>query len=125
MGAVGATVVTGLRAQPPSFTETPLLGTDLAGVPGKGLMVSRLVTAPSWAHGRHYHAGDELVYVLESSAILEVEGKPPVTLGAGDVAYMPPRQIHAGWNASATAPFTFVLIRIQEKGQAISVELGS
>ncbi len=124
VGALGATVVPGPGAQaPPSFTETPLLGTDLAGVPGKELLVSRLVTAPGWAHGRHYHAGHELVYVLEGSAILEVEGKPPITLRAGDVAHMPPRQIHAGRNAG-TSPFSFLLVRIQEKGRPISVELG-
>lgn len=123
VGALGAITVTGPGAQPPSFTETPLLATVLAGVPGKELIVSRLVTAPGWAHGRHYHAGHELVYVLEGSAILEVEGKPPVMLRAGDAAYLPPRQIHAGRNAG-TSPFSFLLVRIHEKGQPISVELG-
>ncbi len=123
VGVLGARLLT---AQPPaSFTETPLLSADLADVPGKQLLVSRLDTAPGWAHGRHYHAGHELVYVLEGSAILEVEGKAPVRLGPGSVAYMPPGQVHAGRNASPSARFKFLLIRIHEKGQPISVELGS
>lgn len=125
LGAIGAFAIPWVSAQGPrSFTETPLFGTDLSGVPGTELLVSRLVTAPGWIHGRHYHAGHELVYVLEGSAVLEVEGKPPVQLAPGAFAYVPPRQIHAGRNASATAPLSFLLIRIHEKGQPISVELG-
>ena len=121
VGAVGASV---LAAQPPSFTETVLLRADLAGVAGKELIVSRLETAPGWVHGRHYHAGHELVYVLEGSAILEVDGQPSITLKPGAVSYVPPGQVHAGRNASRTAPFRFLLFRIHEKGQPISVELG-
>src|SRR6266540_1267155 len=102
---------------------TVLLRTDLAGVDGKELLVSRFETAPGWAHGRHYHVGHELVYVLDGSAIVEVEGKAPVTVPAGATAYFAPRQVHAGRNASPTAPFRFLLVRIHEKGQPISVEL--
>jgi quercetin dioxygenase-like cupin family protein len=88
------------------------------------LIVSRLDTAPGWAHGRHYHAGHELVYVLEGTAILEVDGKPPLTLRPGTLAHVPPGQVHAGRNASRTGPFRFLLFRIHQKGQPLSVELG-
>jgi len=121
--AAGAASVTALLAAQPLVKETVLLRTDLAGVDGKELIVSRFETAPGWAHGRHYHVGHELVYVLDGSAIVEVEGKAPVTVPAGATAYFAPRQVHAGRNASPTAPFRFLLVRIHEKGQPISVEL--
>ena len=119
-GAIGATV---LRAAEPPWRETPLLRVDLEGLVGQELMVSRFDTAAGWAHGRHHHPGHELVYVLEGSAVLEVAGRPPRLLGPGDAALVPPGEVHAGRNASADAPFRFLLVRIHPKGQPLSVEL--
>lgn len=121
--AGGAISVTTLRAGQPAVTETPLLRTDLAGVERKELIVSRFDTAPGWAHGWHYHPGHELVYVLDGSAVVQVEGKPPMSVPAGTAAYFAPKQVHEGKNASATAPLKFLLVRIHEKGQPLSVEL--
>jgi quercetin dioxygenase-like cupin family protein len=120
----GAFAAATLGAQPPSVREAALLRTDLVGIDGKELIVSRFETAPGWVHGRHYHAGHEFVYVLEGSAIVEIEGRPPVRLGPGATAHMPPRQVHAGRNASGTEPLRFLLFRIHDKGQPLSVELG-
>ncbi len=121
--ATGAASVTALHTAPPLVRETLLLRTDLAGMDGKELIVSRFETASSWAHGRHYHVGHELVYVLDGAATVQVEGNPPVTLPTGAAAYFPPKQVHAGRNASPTAGLTFLLVRIHEKGQPLSVEL--
>jgi quercetin dioxygenase-like cupin family protein len=119
-GAIGATV---LGAQPPPVAETPLLRADLAGLAGHELIVSRLDAAPGWWHGRHHHAGHEIVYVLEGTGRLEVEGKPPLPLTAGMASYVPAGHVHAGGNASKAASFSFLLVRIHEKGQPLSVEL--
>jgi quercetin dioxygenase-like cupin family protein len=121
--ATGAASVTALDAVQSTVRETLLLRTDLAGLDGKELIVSRLETAPGWAHGRHYHIGHELVYVLDGSATVQVDGKAPTTLPAGATAHFPPKQVHAGRNASPTAALTFLLVRIHEKGQPLSVEL--
>lgn len=119
---IGATAQR-LVAAPPSFTETVLLRTDLAGMDKYELIVSRLETAPGWAHGRHYHAGHELVYALEGNGVLATEGKSEQPLRPGTVSYVPPGQIHAGRNTGATEAFKFLLVRIHAKGQPISVEL--
>ena len=107
----------------PSFTETVLLRTDLAGIDSYELIVSRLETAPGWSHGRHYHAGHEIVYVLEGNGALESDGRPPQSLRPGTVSYVPSGQIHSGRNTSPREAFKFLLIRIHTKGQPISVEL--
>jgi quercetin dioxygenase-like cupin family protein len=63
------------------------------------------------------------VYVLEGEGTLEIEGGPVQRLLPGTVAHVPPGRIHAGRNASGTASFKFVLIRIHVKGEPMSVEL--
>lgn len=112
-----------LLAAPASFTETPLYRADLTGIDKRELIVSRLETSVGWSHGRHYHAGHEIVYVLEGEGMLEVEGVPAQRLQPGTVAHVPPGRIHAGRNASRTTPFKFLLIRLHVKGAPMSVEL--
>ena len=119
IGAMGQRLV----AAQPSFTETVLLRTDLAGMDKHELIVSRLETAPGWAHGRHYHAGHEIVYVLEGNGALDTEGKSQQPLRPGTVSYVPPGQIHAGRNTGAKEAFKFLLFRIHPKDRPISVEL--
>ena len=111
-----------LMAAPP-VTETVLLRTDLAGIDNYELIVSRLETAPGWSHGRHYHPGHEIVYVLEGNGALDAEGKPEQRLQAGTVSYVPSGRIHAGRNTSRTEAFKFLLFRIHVKSQPISIEL--
>ena len=118
-GAIGQR----LLAAPPSFSEIPLLRTELVGIDKYELIVSRLETTPGWSHGRHYHDGHEIVYVLEGNGALVVEGEPEQRLQPGMVAYIAPGKIHAGRNASQKDVFKFILFRLHAKGQPISVEL--
>jgi len=47
------------------------------------------------------HPGEEIIYVLEGTWEYTVEGKPPVTLKAGDVLFIPPGTIHSARNVGA------------------------
>ena len=53
---------------------------------------------PGAAFGRHTHPGEEIIYVLGGTMEYEVEGKPPVTLKAGDVLFIPAGTVHAARN---------------------------
>ena len=68
------------------------------GVPGREVIQVRVELDPGVAFGRHWHPGEEIVYVLEGSLEYEVEGRPPRTLRAGDVLFIPARTIHAARN---------------------------
>src|ERR671917_129908 len=46
-------------------------------------------------------AGEEIVYVLEGSLEYQVEGRPPVTLKAGEVLFIPAGTIHAAKNVGS------------------------
>ena len=84
-------------AQQPGTRRTELQRHDL-GVPGREVIQVRVELDPGVAFGEHWHPGEEIVYVLEGSLEYRVEGKPPVTLEAGDVLFIPAGTIHAVTN---------------------------
>ena len=61
-------------------------------------MQVRVDLDPGVEFGRHWHPGEEIVYVIEGSLQYAVEGKRPVTLNAGEVLFIPARTIHAAKN---------------------------
>jgi quercetin dioxygenase-like cupin family protein len=76
---------------------------------------------PGVAFGKHRHPGEEIIYVIEGSLEYEVEGKPPMTLKAGEVLFIPAGTIHAAKNVgsgNAAEIATYVV----EKGKPL-VEL--
>jgi quercetin dioxygenase-like cupin family protein len=50
------------------------------------------------AFGRHSHPGPEIAYVLEGTLEYRLEGRPPVTLKAGEALFIPAGAIHAAKN---------------------------
>src|SRR5688500_5841314 len=85
------------RAQQSGITRTDLQQHDLS-IPGREVVQVRVDFSPGVAFGRHTHPGEEIVYVLEGSLEYEVDGKPPVTLKAGDVLFIPAGTIHSAKN---------------------------
>ncbi len=83
--------------QQPGVRRTDLQRRDL-GIPGREVIQTRVELDPGVAFGRHWHPGEEIVYVLEGSLEYEVEGQPPVTLRAGEVLFIPARTVHAARN---------------------------
>ncbi len=85
------------QAQQRGVRRTDLQRHDL-GVPGREVIQVRVELDPGVAFGRHWHPGEEIVYVLEGSLEYQVEGKRPVTLKAGEVLFIPARTVHAAKN---------------------------
>jgi quercetin dioxygenase-like cupin family protein len=88
------------RAQQPGIKRTDLQRHDLSA-PGREAIQVRVDFAPGEAFGKHTHPGEEIIYVLEGLLEYEVEGKPPVTLKAGDVLFIPAGTIHAAKNVGS------------------------
>lgn len=78
-------------------TRTDLQRHDLSS-PGREAVQVRVDLAPGVAFGRHTHPGEEIIYVLTGAIEYDVEGKPPVTLKAGDVLFIPAGTVHAAKN---------------------------
>jgi quercetin dioxygenase-like cupin family protein len=80
--------------------RTDLQRHDLS-TPGREVIQVRVDIAPGVAFPRHRHPGEEIIYVLEGTFEYEVEGKPPMTLKAGDVLFIPAGTIHAAKNVGS------------------------
>ena len=81
------------RAQLSGTKRTDLQRHDLS-VPGREVIQARVELDPGVASPKHWHPGEEIIYVLEGSLEYQVEGKPPVTLKAGEVLFIPAGTIH-------------------------------
>jgi len=88
------------RAQQPGIKRTDLQRHDLSA-PGREVVQVRVDIAPGVVAARHSHPGEEIVYAIEGSLEYRVEGRPPVTLKAGDVLFIPAGVIHAVKNVGS------------------------
>jgi quercetin dioxygenase-like cupin family protein len=115
------TAVTGVRpllAQQPGLSREMLQRADLSA-PGRELLMARVEIDPGAVVGKHTHPGEEVGYVLEGTLVLEVEGKTPVTLNAGDYYLVPAGLVHDGRNAGNTKARA-VTTYIVEKGKPLA-----
>ena len=87
-------------AQQPGIKRTDLQRHDLS-VPGHEVIQVRVDFAPGVAFGKHSHPGAEIAYVLEGTLEYQIQGKPPVTLQAGEALFIPAGTIHAAKNVGS------------------------
>jgi quercetin dioxygenase-like cupin family protein len=78
-----------------------LSGTAASTATGPSIIRSTPALDPGVTSPKHWHPGEEIIYVLEGSLEYQVEGKPPVTLKAGDVLFVPAGTIHAAKNVGS------------------------
>ena len=105
--------------QPPGIKRTDLMRNDLS-VPGREVIQVLVEFAPGVAFPKHSHPGEELVYVTEGLLEYALEGRPPVTLKAGDVLFIPAGVPHAVKNigsGNAAELATYIV----EKGKPLLV----
>ena len=108
-------------AQQPGLKRTDLQRHDL-GIPGREAVQTRIDFGPGVTAPRHTHPGEEVIYVLEGSLEYQVEGKPPVTLKAGDVLFIPAGTIHTAKNVGSR-PGAELATYVVEKGKPLTVEV--
>ena len=85
------------QAQPTGITRIDLQRHDLS-VPGREAVQVRVDLEPGVAFGSHTHPGEEIIYVLAGTLEYQVAGKPPATLKAGDVLFIPAGTVHSAKN---------------------------
>ena len=94
---LGALALHAQSAQQPGTRRTELQRHDL-GITGREVVQARIELDPGVSFGKHWHPGEEIVYVLEGSLVYELEGRQPIRLAAGEVLFIPPRTVHAAKN---------------------------
>src|ERR687897_2406725 len=105
------------QSQQPGVTRSDLLRHDLS-VSGREVIQVRVDFAPGVAFPPHSHPGEEIAYVIEGLLEYRLEGRPPVTLKAGEALFIPAGTIHSaknvgGGNAAELATY------LVEKGKPL------
>jgi quercetin dioxygenase-like cupin family protein len=106
-------------SQQPGVKRTDLQRHDLS-IAGREAVQVRVDIAPGVVAAKHNHPGEEIVYVIEGLLEYEVEGKPPVTLKAGQVLFIPTGAFHTAKNVgsgNAAELATYIV----EKGKPLVV----
>lgn len=107
----------GAQAQQSGVTRTDLQRHDLSA-PGREAIQVRVDLAPGVAFGKHTHPGEEIIYVLEGALEYQIEDKPPVTLKAGDVLFIPAGTVHSARNPGSVTGSELATY-IVEKGKPL------
>jgi quercetin dioxygenase-like cupin family protein len=64
----------------------------------------------------HTHRFPVTLYILEGAFTLELEGRPPVTIKAGEAMVEPPNVKMTGYNRSTTEPMRVVTFYVSDPG---------
>jgi quercetin dioxygenase-like cupin family protein len=105
------------QSQQPGVKRTDLLRHDL-GVAGREVVQVRVELAPGVAFPPHSHPGEEIAYVIEGELEYRLEGRPPVTLKAGEALFIPAGAVHAARNVGSVSAAELATY-IVEKGKPL------
>jgi len=92
-----------------------LMNAVLEGAKGTEVVVSHCVFPPNFTLPKHWHPGEEFVYILEGQATLWAQGEPTVTVGPGEVVKVPYKTVHTA--STGDEGVVLVAFRVHEKGQ--------
>ena len=84
----------------PGISRTDLQRHDLS-IPGREVIQVRVDFQPGAIAPAHRHPGEEIVNVLSGLLEYQVEGRPAVTLRAGDVLFIPAGAVHSARNVGS------------------------
>lgn len=99
---------------------TPLMSKDLPEFAAQEAVMITVEYGPGESTPAHRHDAHAMVYVLEGSVVMQVEGQEETTLNAGDTYYESPQDIHlVSRNASDTEPAKFIVFILKHKENPI------
>jgi quercetin dioxygenase-like cupin family protein len=106
-------------------TRTVILKQALEADPTKEVTMFEAVYKPGASTGKHYHPGQEFIYVIEGHGSMQEKGKEPVEMKPGVSIYFrsdptKPAYVHEGVNLSKTDGMKLLVVLITEKGQPLA-----
>jgi quercetin dioxygenase-like cupin family protein len=103
--------------QAQGITRTDLQQQDLS-VPGREMIQNRVELTPEAPPFRHFHYGEEIIYVLEGTMEYTIDGQDPLTVKAGEALTVPAKAVHAVKNVGS-GPAAELATFIVEKGKPL------
>jgi len=121
--AVIVLLIAGQSLAQEGVTRNVILKKTLEADPTKEVLIFVAEFKPGARNGKHYHNGQEFIYVLEGEGRIEQEGKPPVDLKPGVAVYCQTdsANTHEGINLSKTNPLKLIATLIIEKGKPLAI----
>jgi quercetin dioxygenase-like cupin family protein len=119
--ALCVTLTGSVHAQKAGVTHTALLKSVLPGTANQEVVVWDTEYAPGAANPRHMHPAAITFHVLSGTGVWQEEGKPPVTLRAGDSLFVPAGTVHSHWNPSRTEGLRFLEFMVAENDKGGSI----
>jgi quercetin dioxygenase-like cupin family protein len=114
--SIGVLATHTLSAQDALRNGKVLERTELVGAKGmEAILVLREVPAGGES-GKHTQSGNEIVYVVDGSVTLEVQGKPAKTLQPGEAFQTVAGEVHNVKNASTSAGAKALAFYVAKKG---------
>ncbi len=107
-----------IAAQQAAFKRTVLQQGDLS-LPGREAVTAVAELQPGGSPGRHTHPGEEIGYVLEGTVVVDQDGKPSATVGAGQTFFIPAGTVHNATNKGMGAA-KILATYIVEKGKPLA-----
>ncbi|MFI5197561.1 MAG: cupin domain-containing protein [Thermoanaerobaculia bacterium] len=107
-----------LNAEQPTVKRNVVMKEELS-IPGREGVMAMVELPPGSAEGKHTHLAEVFAFVQEGTISLELEGKPTVTLKAGDVFHIPQGKVHQAIN-KGTVTAKLVAFFVAEKGKPLT-----
>ena len=118
--AAASAAATPALAQPSGFAKpTMVLQETVTGLPTAAKQDVRVMTAlfqPGDRTITHTHPFPVTVYVLEGAFTLELEGRAPIVVKAGEALVEPPHVKMTGFNRSTTEPARVIIFYVSDVG---------
>ena len=92
-----------------------LMKAQLDGVKGTEVIVSNVQIPANTTLPKHWHPGEEFVYILEGSVTLWQKGKENIFGKKGEVIKVPLKQIHTG--ITGKEGVSLLVFRVHEQGK--------
>ncbi len=107
-------------AQSPAVARpSTVLAEIVAGMPKGEQQEIKVLTAtirPGEQTVHHTHRFPVTVYIVEGTFTLELEGRPPIIVRAGESLVEPPHHRMIGYNRSTTEPTRIVIFYVSDPG---------
>ena len=89
-----------VQQEVPGLIRTDLQRQDLS-IPGREVIQNRVDIETAAPAIRHWHPGEEIIYVLEGTLEYSIDGREPATFTAGEVLLVPPETVHSVRNVGS------------------------
>lgn len=113
---------------PPTYPNTlkpgsnEMLRARTAMAEGVEVIISDVIIPPNSRLARHYHPGEEFIYVIEGEVVHVEEGKPDRIIRAGETVVIAPKVIHAPYTTDQAARAIVFRVHVDGQPERILVE---